>query len=131
MTTVVYLESVLTPHLRRVESRHGSIQVLAPDWQIPYVAFLDGKPVLRADWELVPEDNQSLAFIEISALPQGGGGGGSTFSCSSSTCSTFTLSIRTISVLGFSPISSAITAARCKPTTKINPENREAKLFFE
>lgn len=77
MTTVVYLESVLTPHLRRVESRHGSIQVLAPDWQIPYVAFLDGKPVLRADWELVPEDNQSLAFIEISALPQGGGGGGS------------------------------------------------------
>lgn len=76
MTTVVYLENVLTPQNRRMESRSGSIQVLAPDWNVPYIAFLDGKPVLRANWELVPEEHQSLAFIDINAFPQGGGGGG-------------------------------------------------------
>jgi len=76
MSTVIYLENGLNPHLRRVEQRSGSIAALAPDWQIPFVAFVDGQPVLRADWELVLEDEQSLAFIEVGAIPQGGRGGG-------------------------------------------------------
>ncbi|MDP1530308.1 MAG: host specificity factor TipJ family phage tail protein [Rhodoferax sp.] len=76
MSTVIYLENGLNPHLRRVEQRSGSIAALAPDWQIPFVAFVDGQPVLRADWELVLEDEQSLAFIEVGAIPQGGKGGG-------------------------------------------------------
>ena len=77
MTTVVYLENVLSPGLRRVERSYGqSLAQLDPKWQIPYVAFVDGKPVLRADWELVVEENQSVAFLDVRALPQGGGGGG-------------------------------------------------------
>lgn len=75
---VTYLKNALTPHLRDVvdvESR--SIQELAPDWNIPFVAFVDGHPVLRADWELVIEDGQSLAFVDVNAIPQGGGNGGS------------------------------------------------------
>lgn len=75
---VSYLKNALTPQHRDVmdvESR--SIQSLAPDWQIPYVAFLDGEPVLRADWELVVEDGHSLAFVDVNAIPQGGGNGGS------------------------------------------------------
>ncbi|MDD5028910.1 MAG: host specificity factor TipJ family phage tail protein [Rhodoferax sp.] len=78
MTTVIYLENGLNPQNRQVvDVASTSIAALAPDWQIPYVAFVDGAPVLRADWELVVEDGQSLAFIEVGAIPQGGGGGGS------------------------------------------------------
>lgn len=75
MSTVIYLENGLNPQNRRVEQHKGSIQDLAPDWQIPYVAFVDGRAVLRADWELVIEEDQTLAFIEVGAIPQGGGGG--------------------------------------------------------
>lgn len=75
--TVTYLQHALVPQARRellVES--GSIRSLAPmDWQTPYVAFVDGQPVLRADWELVLEDGQALAFVDVNAIPQGGGGG--------------------------------------------------------
>jgi len=78
MTTVVYLENGLCPQNRQVvQVPPASIAQLAPDWQIPYVAFVDGQPVLRAYWELVIEDEQSLAFVEVGAIPQGGGGGGS------------------------------------------------------
>ena len=75
MSTVIYLENGLNPHLRRVEQRAGSIRALAPTWDIAFVAFVDGHAVLRADWERVPEDGQVLAFIEAHAIPQGGGGG--------------------------------------------------------
>lgn len=77
MTAVVcYLENVLTPQLRVVrEVQPCSVRSLAPDWQIPFIAFIDGQPVLRADWELVIEDGQSLAFVDVRAIPQGGGGG--------------------------------------------------------
>ena len=75
MSTVIYLENGLNPHLRRVEQRAGSIRDLAPTWNIAFVAFVDGHAVLRADWERVLEDGQVLAFIEAHAIPQGGGGG--------------------------------------------------------
>lgn len=76
---VLYLENALVPQNRReVLVAPSSIRSLAPtDWQRPFVAFVDGQPVLRADWELVIEDGQSLAFIDVEAIPQGGGGGGS------------------------------------------------------
>lgn len=76
MSTAVYLESGLNPDRRRVEQCSGSIRELAPAWNTPFVAFLDGVPVLRADWELVLDDNQVIAFIDAQAFPQGGGGGG-------------------------------------------------------
>jgi hypothetical protein len=75
MSTVIYLENGLCPQKRRVEKLSGSIQELSPDWQTPYVAFLDGHPVLRADWCVIPSDDQTLAFIDVDAIPQGGGGG--------------------------------------------------------
>ena len=75
MSTAIYLENGLNPHLRRVEQRAGSIRSLAPTWDIAFVAFVDGHAVLRADWELVLEDGQVLVFIEADAIAQGGGGG--------------------------------------------------------
>lgn len=77
MTTVVYLENALCPERRRVELYTGlSLNQLNPMWDLPYIVFVDGKPILRADWELVPQDNQCVAFIDVRAIPQGGGGGG-------------------------------------------------------
>jgi len=77
--TVVYLENVLVPSGRRVDSvEPASIQSFAPvGWVHPFVAFLDGRPILRADWGQVIEHDQALAFIDVNAIPQGGGGGGS------------------------------------------------------
>lgn len=75
---VSYLQNALV-----VQGRHSlpvnaqSISSLAPkDWVNPYIAFLDGQPILRADWELVLEDDQHLMFIDVRAIPQGGGGNG-------------------------------------------------------
>jgi len=46
MTTVVYLENGLCPQNRQVmQVAPTSIRALAPDWQIPFVAFVDGQPV--------------------------------------------------------------------------------------
>ena len=75
MSTVVYVRSMLTPQKRDVLCLSGSIRSLAPSWDTPFVAFVDGQPVMRADWELVLEDEQSLAFVDVTAMPQGGGGG--------------------------------------------------------
>jgi hypothetical protein len=41
------------------------------------VAFVDGRAIVRAEWDLVLADDQVLAFIDVAAIPQGGGGGGS------------------------------------------------------
>jgi hypothetical protein len=76
MTTVVYLENILSPNSRRIEEYSGlSLKQLDPLWELPYLVFVDGKPILRANWDLVPNDFQSVAFIDVRALPQGGGGG--------------------------------------------------------
>jgi hypothetical protein len=75
---VSYLKHALVPQacVRQLVPC-GPIAALAPAWDTPYIAFVDGAPMLRADWELVLEDGQSLAFVDVRALPQGGGGGGS------------------------------------------------------
>ena len=77
MSTVIYLKNAMSPVGRKVlETEAKSIGELAPtDWQRPFVAFMDGEPVLRAEWELVLEGEHTLAFIDVAAIPQGGGGG--------------------------------------------------------
>jgi hypothetical protein len=77
MSTVVYLKNAMLPQAREVlNTEPNTIHALAPiDWNRPFVAFLDGQPVLRAEWELVLEEGHDLAFIDVNALPQGGGGG--------------------------------------------------------
>ena len=73
---VSYLQSALVPQhcISRIVP-HSSIAALAPlHWQTPFVAFVDGAPVLRADWGRVLADGQSLAFVDVRAIPQGGGG---------------------------------------------------------
>lgn len=73
----IYLQSALAPSARRVaEVAPSTIRALAPQWDTPYIAVLDGEPVLRADWELVVEEGRSVAFVDVRAMPQGGGGGG-------------------------------------------------------
>lgn len=74
---VIYVENALT-QFRRVEVvEPSSIRSLAPSWNLPYIALVDGEPVLRADWELVIEDGQSVVFLDVHCIPQGGGNGGS------------------------------------------------------
>ena len=78
--SVLYLEHVLTPHKRRVERvQPCSIRSLAPDWQRPHIALLDGKAILREDWGQILRDGQMIAFIDVEAIPQGGGGGSNPF----------------------------------------------------
>lgn len=76
---VSYLQNALVPHRTITQQvQPTSIQSLAPtDWQTPFVAFVDGSPVLRADWHLVLDDGQALAFVDVRAIPQGGSSGGS------------------------------------------------------
>ena len=76
--TVIYHKHVLTPSKRRVEQATGkTIAALDPKWDRPYIALLDGKPILRRDWNLYVENGRILVFIDAEAIPAGGGGGGS------------------------------------------------------
>jgi hypothetical protein len=76
--TVIYHKHALVPSKRRVEQATGqTIAALDPKWDRPYIALLDGKPVLRRDWNLYVENGRILVFIDAEAIPAGGGGGGS------------------------------------------------------
>lgn len=76
--TVIYHAHVLVPSKRRTEQATGqTIAALDPKWDRPYIALLDGKPVLRRDWNLYVENGRVLVFIDAEAIPAGGGGGGS------------------------------------------------------
>jgi len=75
-STVVYLKHALTPSKREVKPFVGkSLTELAPHWARPYVCLVDGKPVLRKDWDLRIYRGQVVTFIDVQALPAGGGGG--------------------------------------------------------
>lgn len=76
MNTVIYLENCLCPQKRRLESCEGTISDLAPEWKTPFIAVVDGQPVLRADWHVTLQEGQVLAFVDAASIPQGGGGGG-------------------------------------------------------
>jgi len=76
--TVIYHAHVLVPSRRRTEQATGqTIAALDPKWDRPYIALLDGKPILRKDWNLYVENGRILVFIDAEAIPAGGGGGGS------------------------------------------------------
>lgn len=75
---VIYLEHVLTPHKRRIEHvKPQSIRRFAPKWQRAHIALLNGEAVMRADWGRKIKHGDVLAFVDVEAIPQGGGGGGS------------------------------------------------------
>lgn len=77
-STVVYWEHVLTPQHRKTEQVMGkSLRELAPAWDRPHICLVDGKPVLRKDWDLRIYSGRVVVFVDVAALPQGGGGGGS------------------------------------------------------
>lgn len=74
--TVIYHKHVLVPSKRRVEQATGkTVAALAPKWDRPYIALLDGKPILRKDWNIYVENGRILVFIDVEAIPAGGGGG--------------------------------------------------------
>lgn len=50
-----------------------TVRDLAPDTRAPFIAVLNGNPILRADWGRMLSDGDQLAFV---VLPQGGGGRG-------------------------------------------------------
>lgn len=75
--SVIYLKNSLCPQNRIVEYIHGGTLLdYDPDWELPYIALVNGQAMMRADWgrEIVPGD--ILAFIDVNAIPQDGGGGG-------------------------------------------------------
>lgn len=76
-SSVVYLKHALTPQNREVAEFCGqSIAELDPAWSRPYIALVDGQPVLRADWATtVLFEGRVLVFVDVAAIPQGGGGG--------------------------------------------------------
>lgn len=73
---VLTIDNPFAPASRQlVEVRRGrSIRSLAPRTDAPYIAVLNGKPMLRAGWRRKLRDGDKLAFA---VLPRGGGGGGS------------------------------------------------------
>ena len=77
--TVVYLRNALSPQGRQVlHAAPGvAIRALAPNWPTPHLALLDGEAIMRAAWGRALQPGQTLAFVDVAALPQGGGGGGS------------------------------------------------------
>jgi hypothetical protein len=74
--SVVYIEHCLVPQNRQIEDAYlCSITELDPAWARPYIALVDGAPVLRADWPMtIIDDGQILVFVDVEAIPQGGSG---------------------------------------------------------
>ncbi len=74
--SVTYCRNPFYPSLDRrtvAVRRRRRVRALAPGWHTPYVALLNGRPILRAEWRRKVGAGDTLAFV---ALPMGGGGGG-------------------------------------------------------
>lgn len=73
-STVVYIKHALVPQNRVVEEFCGrSIAELDPQWDRPYIAVLDGEAILRKDWGVAVPAGSCLVFVDVLAIPQGGG----------------------------------------------------------
>lgn len=73
--SVRYIQNALSPQMEAVETLVGSsLAVLAPTWDTPFICLVNGEPVLRAEWELVPETGSAVVFVDVNAIPQGGNG---------------------------------------------------------
>ena len=74
--TAIFIDHALCPHRRRISQvEEASIAALDPKWARPYVAILDGRPISRREWSLVVLRGQVIIFVDVEAIPQGGGGG--------------------------------------------------------
>lgn len=75
-SSVVYHKHALVPQKRTVEEFCGkSVAELDPQWERAYIALLDGKALMRADWSrTVLFEGRVLMFVDVNAIPQGGGG---------------------------------------------------------
>lgn len=74
MTTVTYHHNPFTPNRdfeRKVVLSGKTVWDLVPDTRQPYIAMVNGKPVLRERWNMVLGHNDVVSFV---VLPQGGGG---------------------------------------------------------
>lgn len=76
--SVIYLKNALCPQNRVVEYVHGgTLMDYDPEWDLPYIALVNGNAVLRKDWCLDIDKGDILVFVDVNAIPQDGGGGGS------------------------------------------------------
>lgn len=74
--SVTYCRNPFRPSLDRrtvALRRRRRVRALAPGWHTPYIALLNGRPILRAEWRRRVNAGDTLTFV---ALPLGGGGGG-------------------------------------------------------
>ena len=75
-STVTYLEHALVPQSRATKTFcRQTLAELAPRWERPFIALVDGQAVLRADWDIVLYEGHVVAFVDVRSIPQGGGGG--------------------------------------------------------
>jgi hypothetical protein len=75
-SSVVYIKHCLNPHNRDVKQFYGkTIAELDPMWERPYIAMIGDEAVLRKDWGMVVPAESVLIFVDVTAIPQGGGGG--------------------------------------------------------
>jgi len=76
LASVVYCNNPFHPILGREITylkRRRRVNSLAPKTESPFIAILNGEPLLRAEWrKTCVGDGDALAFV---TLPQGGGGG--------------------------------------------------------
>jgi hypothetical protein len=71
-STVVYLEHVLVPQKRVVKSfDRKTLNELAPQWNRPFIAIVDGKAVLRKDWDITVYECHVVMFCDARCVPQG------------------------------------------------------------
>jgi hypothetical protein len=71
-STVVYLEHALVPQNRVVKAFDSkTLAELAPQWERPFIALVDGKAVLRKDWDITIYEGHFILFCDARAVPQG------------------------------------------------------------
>ncbi|MBF0428890.1 MAG: phage tail protein [Magnetococcales bacterium] len=74
MKALIHVNShpLLNIHTEKTITRRRKISALAPKTNLPFIAILNGKPIMRVGWSRRLQDGDSLYFYIV---PQGGGGG--------------------------------------------------------